>query len=261
MIKYTITLLLFLSLAVGYAQTGAPSTLTADYLSDLVSYDPKAPNSVEITYLIEKVAFYDDQLQLISKDRVEDYRLNVDYTIDKMYIDDENFVHVVTYRKSTSSEKIAKENTLKRLAKKDPNDYRGTYPKPFRITDIDGNNYTPESLKGNVVIINFWFIGCAPCEQEMPVLNKLVEKYNGQKVVFLGLTFDSKEKVEQFLKKKDFDFNIVPDATQMIADYNIMGYPTHMIIDKNLVIQYLGPLPEATLEEKMTEAIDMLLTR
>lgn len=255
--RFLFVTLLFIATA-GYAQNEAPSTLSSDYLSGLTFYDPSS-SSAEITYLVDEVSFYDENQKLIPIDRVGEFRLNADYTIDKMYIDNQKFVKVVTYRKSTPAEKEAKEEQLRQLANKDPNDYRGTYPKPFSLTDISGNVYTPASLRGKVVVINFWFVGCAPCEQEMPVLNQLVEKYQGKEVVFLGLTFDNKEKVEQFLTKKDFDFNIVPEATQMIADYNIVGYPTHMLIDKKLVIQYLGPLPEALIKDKLIEAIEMLL--
>ncbi|AZQ43100.1 TlpA family protein disulfide reductase [Nonlabens ponticola] len=245
--------------ALGHAQTTATSKLSDSYLSNLEVFDPRYPGDVEVTYLVEKAAFYDENLQLIPAQLVQDYRLNADYSIDKMYIDDQKFVKVVVYRKSTSSEKIAKQKTLNQLEAKDPNDFRGTYPKPFQITDMNGKVYTPESLRGKVVVINYWFIGCAPCEKEMPMLNQLVEKYEDKDVIFLALTPDKKEQVAKFLKKKDFDFNIIPDASQMITDYNVTGFPTHMLIDKKLVIQYLGLLPEKLVYDKLDEAIGMLL--
>ena len=42
---------------------------------------------------------------------------------------------------------------------------------PFQIADIDGNKYNQESLRGKVVVFNFWGIQCAPCKKEIPQLN------------------------------------------------------------------------------------------
>ncbi|MGB5982692.1 MAG: TlpA disulfide reductase family protein [Nonlabens sp.] len=261
MLKQLLVISIILFNFYGYSQKEAPEMLTQDFLAPYEPYDYKSAALGDATYLVENVTFYNDNRKIIDSDKVSEYRLNSDFTIDEMYIDKQKFVKVVLYRKSSPAEKLEKEKTLKKLKEKDSDDFRGTYPKPFRIKDLNGKVYTPETLKGKVVIINYWFIGCVPCEKEMPVLNDLVKKYEGKDVVFLALTFDKKERVKQFLSKTDFDFNIVPEAQQMISDYNIMGYPSHMIMDKKLVIQYLGMIPEPVLLKEIIKAIDMLLAK
>lgn len=90
---------------------------------------------------------------------------------------------------------------------------------PFSVTDINGNNYSLESLKGKVIVINFWFVECKPCVMEMPELNKLVEKYKNKEVVFLGFAMNEKDKIEKFLKTTTYKYNIVAAAKDVVGTY------------------------------------------
>jgi len=113
------------------------------------------------------------------------------------------------------------------------------YAPAFKINDMEGKEIELESLKGKVVVMNFWFINCSPCVEEMPELNSLVKKYkDNEDVVFLAITHDKKANVEAFLKKKAFDYNILPDAQQIMDDYIVMGFPTNIVLDKKGDIQY-----------------------
>jgi thiol-disulfide isomerase/thioredoxin len=62
---------------------------------------------------------------------------------------------------------------------------------------------TLNSLKGKPTLIN-WFTNCAPCIEEIPVLNKIMND-NKDRFNFVAITFDDKEKVSKLLKRK-FDF-------------------------------------------------------
>ena len=107
-----------------------------------------------------------------------------------------------------------------------------TAPK-FNGTDLKGNPVDLDNLKGKLVILNFWFTGCAPCMQEIPELNSLVDKYkDDNSVVFLAITYDSPAQVKSFLSRKDFKFNQLAGRADVIKQYGINGYPTSMVIDK-----------------------------
>lgn len=109
----------------------------------------------------------------------------------------------------------------------------------FSLTDIKGNHYTLNNLKGKIVVLNFWFTTCASCITEMPELDGLVDKYGSDKnIVFLAVTFDKADKVKQFLAKKEFKYNIISDQAELIKKYGISAFPTSIIVDRNGGIAY-----------------------
>ena len=109
-----------------------------------------------------------------------------------------------------------------------------SFPK-FDFTDLNGNNYTTENTKGKTTIIKTWFINCKACVAEFPELNELVEKYKNHKdVIFISLALDSKSELEEFLKKRMFKYEVVPNQREFIdKKLNLQIYPTHIILDKN----------------------------
>ena len=103
---------------------------------------------------------------------------------------------------------------------------------PFSVRDLENNSFALEELRGKTVVLNFWFVQCRPCVQEMPELNELVQEYQDKKVVFLAFALNGNAELEQFLKKKDFNYQIIPDARVVAEQYSVEGFPTHIIIDK-----------------------------
>ena len=109
---------------------------------------------------------------------------------------------------------------------------KGAVLTTFDLENMDGEKVSLESLKGKVVLINFWFINCPPCRMEIPDLNALKTEYAGKNVAFLAITFDRKNQVSEFLQKNPFDFQILPNARGIIETYGVQGFPTSVVIDK-----------------------------
>jgi len=131
----------------------------------------------------------------------------------------------------------------------------GTVLKELNFKDSNGNNYTLDSLKGKVIVLNFWFIGCKPCVEEIPDLNRIQEKFKDKDVVFLAVTFDSKKKLEEFVKKKPFNFTLVPDSMKIIRQFYVNSYPTTMLIDKDRKIHLIDDLLVFDLMNKIEKMI------
>ena len=114
----------------------------------------------------------------------------------------------------------------------------GTALPAYRFTDLEGNTYTNQTTKGKIVVLKCWFIACLPCVQEMPALNELKSQYkNRPDVLFLSLCLDSRPKVAAFLKKKQFDYAVIPDQESYLTDQlQINAYPTHFVINKQGLI-------------------------
>jgi thiol-disulfide isomerase/thioredoxin len=109
----------------------------------------------------------------------------------------------------------------------------GTEFKCSQFKDVNGNTFDIAHLKGKILVINFWFVGCGPCEVEMPELNELVNRYkNNKDVVFISFSKSSESKTRQFLNRKMFNYVTVSMDETLKNDFKISVYPTNYVIDK-----------------------------
>jgi peroxiredoxin len=108
----------------------------------------------------------------------------------------------------------------------------------FEVKALDGEVIRLSDLKGKVVVLNFWYIGCVPCRVEMPGLNKLVDEFSGQDVVFISFALDKPEELRNFLKEVAFKYQIVAEASAIRSLFGVSVYPTHVIINKQGQIEF-----------------------
>jgi peroxiredoxin len=114
-----------------------------------------------------------------------------------------------------------------------PGPASGRRPAPdLTLKTLDGREVRLSDLKGRVVVLNFWFVNCAPCRAEMPDLNKLVDNHRGRDVVFLAVATDRADAVRAFLGKQPFKYEIVPEGTATANAFGVISFPTHILIDK-----------------------------
>lgn len=145
------------------------------------------------------------------------------------------------YDKKTNSKTLQRTNdkefkeevskTEKRIIKKEK---LGTDFPEFALADIDGYLIDKAKLKGKVTVINFWFVGCAPCEMERPELNALARMYEGNdSVVFISLARNDINQLRTFLAEHPFSFKPIPTAKDEIkARFGVDNYPVTVILDK-----------------------------
>jgi peroxiredoxin len=113
-------------------------------------------------------------------------------------------------------------------------DLEGKKPPFFGLPDMTGNWWDLANQSGKIVLLKFWFTNCTPCIEEMPELNKLVEEFKGNpEVVFIAPAVDEKDKTEAFLKKRTFNYTVLPEAYDLTDTYAVQGYPTHVVIGKD----------------------------
>ncbi len=185
-----------------------------------------------------------------------------EYAFD-IYGNKEGTPKAVVLRKATGDETVVIED---KPPGNDPNhpvtmNTKLEYAPDFTAKDLQGNEINLSKLKGKVVVLNFWFIRCQPCVMEMPELNKLKKWYKNEKdIEFIAITHEKKEDIEKFLKKKDFDYQIIPEAMSIINDYLVMGFPTNIILDKegNIAYQSMGYRDhiDRVLDEEIKKVLD-----
>lgn len=108
----------------------------------------------------------------------------------------------------------------------------------FAVESLGGEAIELSALKGKVVVLNFWFVNCAPCRVEMPGLNTLTEEFKGEEVVFIAFALDNAEALKEFLKVKEFTYRIIPDASKIASLYGVKVFPTHVIINKSGQVEF-----------------------
>lgn len=110
--------------------------------------------------------------------------------------------------------------------------------KPEKITDINGEKFDLKTDKNKIYVLNFWFINCPPCKQEIPELNELVQKYkDNTDVVFLAIALDEKYELKQFLKTMPFLYHIV-EGRFYANKYGVQSFPTHVVIGKDGLVKF-----------------------
>lgn len=111
----------------------------------------------------------------------------------------------------------------------------------FDLTSVDKKRRKLNAYLGKPTIYNFWFTTCKPCLEEIPLLNKVVEKYKDS-INFVAFTFENFDKVNSFLKKTKFDYEIIPNAQDLCNELKISSYPIHIITDHKGIIEkvYVG---------------------
>lgn len=111
-------------------------------------------------------------------------------------------------------------------------DYKPTPAIDFTVTDMKGKKYQLSKLKNKTVVLNFWYISCAPCRKEIPDLNELVKA--NPDVIFIAFAEDKSDKIKKFLTKHPFSYSIIPDASKISKKYGIAAFPTHYIVKNGM---------------------------
>lgn len=121
----------------------------------------------------------------------------------------------------------------------------GTLAPDFAAQALDGTSYNLSQLQGKVVVLTFWSTRCAICHNEIPKLNRIVDRYKGRDVVFLALTMENEVKIQPYLRKNPFNFSILPNSFGVVLKYanmdrngNIdMGFPSYFLINQKGAIE------------------------
>jgi len=130
----------------------------------------------------------------------------------------------------------------------------------FSLNLFEGGAFHLSTLRGKVVMVDFWASWCIPCRDEAPLLEHLWRAYQDQDVIFVGVAYaDTEGDSRAFLKEFAITYPNGPDiGTRISHAYGITGVPEKYFVDKCGQVRHvvIGPVPEAQLRQP----IDALLT-
>jgi thiol-disulfide isomerase/thioredoxin len=79
------------------------------------------------------------------------------------------------------------------------------------LRDLSGQTQKLSSLRGKIVVLNFWATWCEPCQAELPRLSQLSQSYAGKNVQFVAVSIDAakdREKIEPLLQRLHVDLDV-----------------------------------------------------
>jgi cytochrome c biogenesis protein CcmG, thiol:disulfide interchange protein DsbE len=128
----------------------------------------------------------------------------------------------------------------------------------FALTALDGQEVSLESLRGKVVLIDFWATWCNPCHQQTKILAKLWPQVKRDDVVFLALNSgEPVETVKRFAAKTPFDYPVLLDPEDSVAlKLKIEALPTLVVLDREGKISAFqeGLVDAALLRDELARA-------
>ena len=142
----------------------------------------------------------------------------------------------------------------------------------FALKDLDGKEVALASLKGKVVVVDFWATWCGPCKASFPGMQMAVNKYkNNPDVVFLFVdTWENDsnrvQKVTEFIAKSKYPFHVLYDDPKtkegsefvVVSDFKVDGIPTKFVIDKNNNIRFKAVGYNGSADELVSELTAMI---
>jgi peroxiredoxin len=100
----------------------------------------------------------------------------------------------------------------------------------FKLPDLSGNSVALSSLRGKVVLLDFWSMSCGPCIREMPMIEAIGEAHKADLVVW-GVSFDQPDRDKKWLAEHQRTLPTLSDADFVVSDlYKVPGIPALVLI-------------------------------
>ncbi|MGE5334248.1 MAG: TlpA family protein disulfide reductase [Nitrososphaerota archaeon] len=155
---------------------------------------------------------------------------------------------------ATSAQKTPGSSATATAAPADP--LVGHYAPEVTLHDMHDKLTPLSSLRGSVVLLNFWYVSCPPCQIEMPALEHAYLDHHSQGFKVVGIdVVDDASTISAFTSRLGITYPMLRDiGERAVLAYQVRATPSSFLIDRNGVIRavYTGPINTATFERQLT---------
>lgn len=139
----------------------------------------------------------------------------------------------------------------------------GAMAPDWELKNEKGETVSLKSLRGKVVLMDFWATWCGPCRQSMPRIQKIHERFAGKPVAVYGINCweDSAEKAKEYMKEKKYSYGLLLEGDELATKYKVKGIPTFYLIGTDGKILYSTSGFSSSEEEELIEAIEKALPK
>lgn len=138
---------------------------------------------------------------------------------------------------------------------------RAPFAPDFDFMTEKNERMSNASLRGKVVLLDFWGTWCPPCRESIPTTKNVYKKFQGKGLEVIGVSSDDDEDVwRTFVEAQKMDWHEYIDLSgNVISSFAVDSYPTYVVLDKDGVIRFrqsgFGPATEDELAEVIGRAL------
>jgi thiol-disulfide isomerase/thioredoxin len=128
----------------------------------------------------------------------------------------------------------------------------------FAARTLDGERITTESIKGKVLLLDFWATWCPPCKSEEPAIENIVKDFSKDGLLILAVNMgEPRRKVKKYLESSPRSSKVVlAEDTTLAAICNARSYPLYVLVDREgqVVGVQRGAAGESALRRLLSKA-------
>jgi len=125
----------------------------------------------------------------------------------------------------------------------------------FTLDTLSGDSFRLSDATGQVRLIDFWATWCAPCREEIPMLNELQASYGerGFKVLAISDPEEEVGLIREFVEQHEVEYLNLVGTEEVNEAYHVLGLPAAYLVDGEgrVVDSFMGPKPRRVLVEKI----------
>lgn len=131
----------------------------------------------------------------------------------------------------------------------------------FTLKTLEGSNLRLEEYRGQVLLINFWASWCGPCRQEMPILDRLHQRYEDTGFAVWGVNVEGETApAQKIVDKTNVTFPVLIDEGQLVSQlYELEAMPSTVVVDRDGVVRYVHRGYKPGDEAKYVEVVKKLI--